>query len=746
MQRPTPDAVRRPLPIVGPLIAGLALPLLWCLTVSALTGLRWQFQAIDGLLFLLAGASAALCLYLGLAAGSAAQWLRRQPGWVAIPLAYGVFLLICVSSIVPHLARTTKGSSVFLPIFLSVSPIAAWLPVLVHAALHPAWWRELLLRPLDLRSPRFLLLPLFSTAAFHSLTAPFVAHFFTPGAFLVSVPALELALEALLSYALFFCARRVALFLLAQQLLLGICYAGNALTIAFLATPVSVPDLREFPTLVLTFPPPLLAAALAPIIVCLLAFALNFRWRFRLLLLSAAVAFAAVSLFDRAPAAIANALNARYIYIWGHPEGTYRQRGPLLYLINDLAMSRAYAPAAPTAEEIKKVLAEMRVARDADAGAAAPADRRNVYLLILESFSDVNELTSAHFERNVFDEGFQTLWRDCGTSHTLSPMFGGGTANVEFEALFGMPLLLNGNVFRYGIVNQAPSLVGALKRQGYRTFAFDTLRGGVFNKRHVFQMLGLDRTYWRSDFVADDLNGDFLADESYYRQIVRKIDWDDPTPRFVYVLTGSGHYDYTLNPAKRPPVVEGAGASAIVRKDASMAYYTSRELMAFVAQLRNRDPRALIVAFGDHRPKLDMDDSTYIRSGVFAAAGAEETARTVRNRQATPLAVIDGEAGPVAWGDVPTYRVPALMLAQLGLPAGDYWNCFRPRVPDGCGVRFLKGQNLLTCRDGALTLCGDGAADGLCGEIAAWKRGMSILENDILRGKQHAVMSGDCGL
>ena len=85
----------------------------------------------------------------------------------------------------------------------------------------------------------------------------------------------------------------------------------------------------------------------------------------------------------------------------------------------------------------------------------------NIYVILVESFWDPSTfLGSMPGSHNMLDPGFKNLWIESGSRWFLSPMMGGGTANVEFEVLCGLPsrAVTRGMVFQVAISNNMPCL------------------------------------------------------------------------------------------------------------------------------------------------------------------------------------------------------------------------------------------------------------------------------------------------
>ena len=270
-------------------------------------------------------------------------------------------------------------------------------------------------------------------------------------------------------------------------------------------------------------------------------------------------------------------------------------------------------------------------------------------MIVLESFWDAALLTGSGLSMDPLDPRFRELWQQAGNSHVLSPIFGGYTANAEFESLCGFPVTENHVFFESGLRNQAPCLPQILEKAGYRSIASHPNVAGFWNRVNAYRRIGF-RTYWSDrDFVLDDLNGEFLSDSSLYRQTMAKIGSraDRDRPVFNFLLTYFGHVDYPLN-AARPKIITTTDRNVLLNNYVNLMYYKSRELMDFLATLRRDDPDGLIVLFGDHLPFLGPGFYGYLRSQLLTDNRATMTDRMVYTLTATPLVVIDGRRGPSA--------------------------------------------------------------------------------------------------
>jgi phosphoglycerol transferase MdoB-like AlkP superfamily enzyme len=521
---------------------------------------------------------------------------------------------------------------------------------------------------------------------------------------------------------------------------LNLCNAGK---IQFYGTPAMPDDFIALPNLFLLLAGWQLAGAIAIVVVpfALLMLAINWRHR-RTWLLLGLYALAAWGTLHQAGPAVAMMDKVFGNSVWNQ-RGNLESRGIFIHLVQESLRHQDRSGSLPSAAEVETALAVLRPTAAGETAAPVPAGSppRNVHMIVLESFWDAALLTGSGLSMDPLDPRFRELWQQAGNSHVLSPIFGGYTANAEFESLCGFPVTENHVYFESGLRNQAPCLPQILEKAGYRSIASHPNVAGFWNRVNAYRRIGF-RTYWSDrDFVLDDLNGEFLSDSSLYRQTMAKIGSraDRDRPVFNFLLTYFGHVDYPLN-AARPKVITTTDKNALLNNYVNLMYYKSRELMDFLATLRRDDPDGLIVLFGDHLPFLGPGFYGYLRSQLLTDNRATMTDRMVYTLTATPLVVIDGRRGPLPLGDLPMYRLPALILHLLGLPAPDTIRLSAP--PEGLAIRPLPGM-YWAGGDGRQTVCREERQQPeQCAGTDRWLQALITVSRDLFSGSQF-VLTGD---
>ena len=249
--------------------------------------------------------------------------------------------------------------------------------------------------------------------------------------------------------------------------------------------------------------------------------------------------------------------------------------------------------------------------------------KRNVHLVVLESFFDITLLKNVTFTlpptRNSLEAKLHEL-----ENVSISPSYGGGTPNAEFEVLCGLPSLaiahsLEFEVFTGSGTDCLPTILG---KQGYLTVASHPYSPNTFNRERAYRSLGFSKrlfattNYDQSDafLKMDDLDDLWLFDGSLYRQNLAMVTtWlKEDKPLLNYVLTAGGHYPFLLNKSRRPLVVSADNSSKVINRLANHYYYRSKALAWYLSQLQQIDPDSLIIGVADHLPpQLDLKELGY---------------------------------------------------------------------------------------------------------------------------------------
>lgn len=545
----------------------------------------------------------------------------------------------------------------------------------------------------------------------------------------------DFLLQLVVSYILYALSKKQWIFLVIQALIMGILYVGNAVKISFFGGPIMPDDVYALRSLLLILEGWRFFAAAIPLAAIASLLLFNFTMRHWSSYLASLFAILLGLTIVYQPSMIVEPLD-KYLgnSVWDQ-RSNYLWHGATMYSLQEGSRYFALADRPPDMDEAHEAAQNLlsTLAKPEDEGKQFTP--RNIHLILLESFWDPNGLKKAHYSENPMAPEFRKLWKSAGYSHALTPVFGGYTANSEFEVLCGFPVTKDNVKFERQLLNKAPCLPHLLADQGYRTVASHPNVPVFWNRVNAYERMGF-QTYWSlQDFVQDDMNREFMSDATLFRQVLEKIapTLEAKQPILDYIVTYFGHWNYPLSES-RPNKVKSRSTVEEVTSYANTVYYKSREVMGFVKKIQQMDPDSIIVMFGDHLPFLGENFAGYVDSGVLASNRSEFTPEMFKFYVSTPMIIIDGKRGPVKFGSLPLYQVPGLLLNLLHYQ--------EPSIMEythqlhGMRVRPLPGLHFDLLDDGKIEVCKEPPYSETCEKSAEWLKNVTLVSNDLFIGRQ----------
>lgn len=258
----------------------------------------------------------------------------------------------------------------------------------------------------------------------------------------------------------------------------------------------------------------------------------------------------------------------------------------------------------------------------------ANGNRRNVYLVVLESWVDPNLFRAVTYSKDPANPDFKQLVGD-KLGFSISPVFGGGTAQAEFEALCGVPARgeLSEIDFDDFTGHAAGCLPGVLRQAGYSTYATNVYQPDYFNSVNAYTGAGFDEIYYPKEYARDrntylsiskaTATETYLFDGDLFDQnlafIARTLRENPGKPIFNYVLTMYGHEPHDIDTSVRPMVLSMIAPhdDQQLLRSANQYWYRTQAIASYIRGLIKLDPNSLIIMMADHVPGLDEGTKSY---------------------------------------------------------------------------------------------------------------------------------------
>lgn len=274
------------------------------------------------------------------------------------------------------------------------------------------------------------------------------------------------------------------------------------------------------------------------------------------------------------------------------------------------------------------------------------SNKRNIHLIILESFFDPSLFEGVPFTENPINKQLVDVVSGRG-SLIVSPVFGGGTAQAEFEALCGVPALREVGSVEFNLFTgvKAYCMPEQLKMMGYRVVATNASQPIFFNAYHAYKGVGFDEQYYPKEYSggADSyfkvgqsaFDGDLLNKNL---EFVSEHIKNDSRPIFNYVLGIYGHFYHYLDQRRHPLRIKTTQQSLNDNQEfiraVNQAYYRTSAIAEYIRKLKKIDPNSLVIIFGDHLPPLgginfysdnkylgNMDDAIHTTRAYYVFGG-----------------------------------------------------------------------------------------------------------------------------
>ncbi|GAB6513914.1 LTA synthase family protein [Bacillus cereus] len=309
--------------------------------------------------------------------------------------------------------------------------------------------------------------------------------------------------------------------------------------------------------------------------------------------------------------------------LWDQNEN-YASNGFVLGFISNLDTTVMEKPKNYSKENMLQIANDIKKQYSGNIGSQKKKEKPNIIFVMSESFWDPTKATNLSFSEDPVPNLHHYIENFPG-GQTISPTFGGNTANVEFEALtsYSMSLLKPGSIpYQQVITNkkEIPSIPTALKKEGYYTSAIHSFGRTFFKRDDVYKVLGFDKFNAADTMENVDVDGDYISDLAMSKEIIAELE-KQKQPTFIHAVTMQNHFPFTEGRFGEN-LIEISGLENEESKGELETYTeglrrSDEALQYLIEQLDNLDRPTLLVFFGDHLPSLGTNKSFYKENGYI---------------------------------------------------------------------------------------------------------------------------------
>jgi len=294
----------------------------------------------------------------------------------------------------------------------------------------------------------------------------------------------------------------------------------------------------------------------------------------------------------------------------------YDENGMMLGFILNMEYLKVPEPANYQEDAINQIIEATKATYSAD-----PNFKPNIIFVMSEAFWDPTLMKNVSFNQDPIPF-FHSLQKSQTSGIMLSSVYGGGTANTEFEALTGFSTqFLPSDVIPYAQYVNRPieALPTILQRQGYATSAIHTYDNWFFNRNNVYNVLGFDKFISKEFFNSPEYKGQYIRDTELTQKILDEVK-ETNKPDFIYAISMQNHGPYSSieNPQNTIKVSDSnlnPASQAILDNYSNTLSDVDQSLKQLIDGLKQIKQPTEVIFYGDHLPMLGDNYSVYKEAG-----------------------------------------------------------------------------------------------------------------------------------
>jgi phosphoglycerol transferase MdoB-like AlkP superfamily enzyme len=388
----------------------------------------------------------------------------------------------------------------------------------------------------------------------------------------------------------------------------------------------------------------------------------------------------------------------------------YDDNGFVLGFLYNFQKLRIDAPKGYGEERIANIKEKYTIIANAENEKRKKAsdDDASVVVILNESFFD----PSVEFQGKKFSDYYQIeggevlpelhrIQKSAASGWMYSLDYGGGTANIEFEALTSMSKFWLDTVPYTALIPKAgniPSIASTLKKQNYSTLAIHPFNGGMYKRNIALAKQGFDKfiTEIEMDYKEHEGGSDYINDKSAYNQVLKELN-DSKGNQVIGLITMQNHTPY--KESTYTDLQFKISESSNTEKDNTKSIETylqtlhesDKYLGEFIDSLQQLDKKVAVLYFGDHS------------AGVFNTLNKSKDKEAADLTRVTPYFVWTNYDSGIEGGSKLPTTTPNCMMNTMFNQLRWQKDAFYYLVDDVCSGEPILAPSFLEGRDFEMT-------------------------------------------
>lgn len=300
----------------------------------------------------------------------------------------------------------------------------------------------------------------------------------------------------------------------------------------------------------------------------------------------------------------------------------YEENGFIIGFLYNWGKFRLKEPENYSEEKITEIKEKYEAEKEKTEGKNLADEDYNIVVVLNESFFDPS-IIEKYYPHGGGDvtPNLHKIMKKYSSGYIYTLDYGGGTANIEFEAFTGMTNYWINTVPYTDLIPKAgdiPSIASFAKENGYKTTAIHPYNGGMYKRNISLRNEGFDTFITEIEMTHKDHEGDseYINDRSAYMETLNVLEGSDKK-QMVGLITMQNHTPYKETTYKKHDFeVAELRNDEDGRKEKIETYYqtlheSDKYLGEFIDKLEKSDEKTVVLFFGDHSAGLfhELNDS-----------------------------------------------------------------------------------------------------------------------------------------
>lgn len=373
-----------------------------------------------------------------------------------------------------------------------------------------------------------------------------------------------------------------------------------------------------------------------------------------------------------------------YINNWEQTE-TYNNNGAVsAFVLNSINLS-IEEPKDYSEHTVNKLCDEIKQKSTDENISENKIKRPNIIVIMSEGFWDVTQLPGIEFESELLPT-LKELRKNYISGSIFSPKFGGGTSNVEFEALTGFAnqfLPPNSVPYEQYILKPTFSTAQYLKSKGYQTLAIHSNNREFWNRNTAYKNMYFDRFIAEDNFDNPELKRGLISDMEVSKKIISEYELNKKSndkPWFNFTVTMQNHMAYSSDKWEKEDIVKFTAenisdSSEDGLKDlATGLNYSDKALKYLIDYFEGIEDPTIIVFFGDHMNQLGSSTEEIFEATGYLNSDYTELDKSYKLYK-TPIVIWNNYTDiNYDMGDISSFQIMPEVMKLFNLDMPSYFN------------------------------------------------------------------------